>query len=436
MTLRVVTEALEHRDYSILGCSSLTLACGILDAVNPEIALVDHDLQDQAAERFLEIAKRTNPGMKRIVLARRDQLEGLARELAERIVWKPLWARTLLSAVCSYREASGTVWASSPSLSKVNDEKNPFEGSSAAMRQLYRDAQLIVQAQRPVLIEGETGTGKGVLAEWFHRQGPRAEEAFVDLNCAGLSKDLLESELFGYEKGAFTGASGSKPGLLEVAHRGILFLDEIGEMDPVVQPKLLNVLEGRSYRRLGDLRERIADIQIIAATNRSPMQLVRDGRFREDLYYRINTFHVTIPPLRERVEDILIIAGTLLKRFTRDLAREEPVLSVSAEKALMSYSWPGNIRELRNVLERAALTCASPVIEEKDLGLEHSVIETGACLPCDAPVMTLAEMERRHIARALFEESGRVPQAAARLGIPRSTLYQKIKTYGISTQSH
>jgi DNA-binding NtrC family response regulator len=315
-------------------------------------------------------------------------------------------------------------------------EKNPFQGTSAAIQKLAQEANKIVHTDRPILIQGETGTGKGVLAQWIHKHGPRIDEAFVDVNCAGLSKDLLESELFGYEKGAFTSASGTKPGLVEAAHKGILFLDELGEMDLMVQPKLLKVLEDNRFRRLGDIRERVADIQIIAATNRNLMQSVKEMRFREDLYFRISTFHLQIPPLRQRVEDIPIIANNLLQNLAKDLAREQQELSPAAEVALKTYSWPGNIRELRNVLERVALTCDSRVIEAQDLVLPHR----GGTAPHSSmstvdTSLTLAEMERQHITRVLQEESGKVAQAATRLGIPRSTLYQKIKVYGITTEA-
>jgi len=257
----------------------------------------------------------------------------------------------------------------------------------------------------------------------------------VDVNCAGLTRELLESELFGYEKGAFTGAAGSKQGLVEAAHKGILFLDELGEMDLMVQPKLLKVLEDNRFRRLGDVRERTVDLQIIAATNRNLMQSVREMKFREDLYFRISTFHLRIPPLRERVEDIPVIANSLLHNLADDLAREQQELSHSAETALKSYVWPGNIRELRNVLERVALTCDARTIEAQDLGLAQ---KGAAYVPLEADsdsALTLAELERQHIARILHEEAGKVAQAAVRLGIPRSTLYQKIKVYGIPTET-
>jgi transcriptional regulator with PAS, ATPase and Fis domain len=244
----------------------------------------------------------------------------------------------------------------------------------------------------------------------------------------------LESELFGYEKGAFTSAAGSKQGLVEAAHKGILFLDELGEMDLMVQPKLLKVLEDSRFRRLGDVRERIVDIQIIAATNRNLMQSVREMKFREDLYFRISTFHLRIPPLRERAEDIPVIANILLRNLANDLAREQQELSPTAETLLKNYSWPGNIRELRNVLERVALTCDARIIEAQDLGLVHRTA-TPVFSEDGEPALTLAALERQHISRVLHEESGKVAQAAQRLGIPRSTLYQKLKVYGIPTET-
>jgi DNA-binding NtrC family response regulator len=271
------------------------------------------------------------------------------------------------------------------------------------------------------------------MAKWLHRNGPRSEESLVDINCAGLSRELLESELFGYEKGAFTGATTSKQGLVEVAHRGILFLDEIGEMDLMVQPKLLKVVEESRFRRLGDVRERSTDIQVIAATNRDLLQSAKEMKFREDLYYRVSTFRLRIPPLRERVEDIPILANAILRTLTNDLARQEKELSKAAEAELKAYYWPGNIRELRNVLEYVAMNCDNRVIEPRDLRLEQGMPVAAA--PMFLPD-NLAELERWKIAQVLEEEKGNVAKAAVRLGIPRSTLYQKIKGLGIKIESH
>jgi DNA-binding NtrC family response regulator len=311
---------------------------------------------------------------------------------------------------------------------QAREDVDPFRGTSMAIRQLADQAKRVLAAESPILVQGETGTGKGVLAKWLHNHGPRAEEAFVDLNCAGLSRDLLETELFGHERGAFTGATASKSGLLEVAHRGSVFLDEIGDMDPQVQPKLLKVLEEKRFRRLGDVRDRYVDIRLIAATHQELTLLVQEKRFRSDLYFRISTIPLAVPPLRERVEDIPLLAQYLLERLATDLGRGDVRLAPDAERALQVYPWQGNIRELRNVLERALLLSGRSVLGRQDLRFDAPL---AAELAADDAHLTLLELERRHIERILRAEHGQVEQAARKLGIPRSSLYQKIKQYGI-----
>ncbi|HEY2512556.1 MAG TPA: sigma-54 dependent transcriptional regulator, partial [Polyangiaceae bacterium] len=305
---------------------------------------------------------------------------------------------------------------------------DPVFGTSEPARRLAEQAQKVVSTDSPILISGETGAGKGVLARWIHEHGPRAQEAFVDLNCAGLSREFLEAELFGFERGAFTGAVSAKQGLLEVAHRGTLFLDEIGDVDPLVQPKLLKVLEEKRFRRMGEVKDRVVDIRLIAATHKDLATLVREKTFRADLYFRISTLPLTVPPLRERGEDIPVLAETLIQRFAGDLGRGGVTLSPAAVEALKSYAWPGNIRELRNVLERAVLLSGSKELTPKDLPFDPSparpVLE-------DDGAVTLVDVERRHIERILRQQGGRVEDAAHLLGIPRSSLYQKIKKYGI-----
>jgi transcriptional regulator with PAS, ATPase and Fis domain len=266
------------------------------------------------------------------------------------------------------------------------------------------------------------------MAGWLHANGPRSEECFLDLNCAGLSHELLESELFGYEKGAFTGAVASKAGLCEVADRGTLFLDEIGDMDLAVQPRLLKVLEEKRFRRLGDLRDRHVDVWLITATHQDLATLVEEKRFRSDLYFRISTLQLRLPPLRERVEDIRILAEEFLLRISSELDRGPLELSPGALDRLERHPWPGNIRELRNVLERAALQSSGSVIGAEDLGFDF---ERGAVADSLAG-LTLREAEKRLIERALAEERGNVDRAAARLGISRSSLYQRIQKYGLA----
>jgi DNA-binding NtrC family response regulator len=435
--LEAITEFLRLEGHAVVPAKDLKTAYAAIDADAPDVGVVDYELPDGDALQFLTNLRNMNVMLKCIVLTGYGTIDLAVKATkvgAEQFLTKPVQFSVLGAAVRACLEAQQNQRKRLASkMTQSRYEKDPFHGTSAAIRRLAHEAQKIAQSDRPILIQGETGAGKGVLAQWIHKNGPRAEEALVDVNCAGLSKDLLESELFGYEKGAFTGAAGSKPGLVEVAHRGILFLDELGEMDLMVQPKLLKVLEDNRFRRLGDVRERTSDIQIIAATNRNLIQLVQEMKFREDLYFRINTFHLRIPPLRERVEDIPIIAKALLRALAQDLSREQQELSPGAQAALRAHSWPGNIRELRNVLERVVLTYDRPVIEAEDLSLPQRA-GTRQRHAADT-TLTLAELERQYIAGVLREEAGKVAQAAARLGIPRSTLYQKIKLYGLSRQT-
>jgi transcriptional regulator with PAS, ATPase and Fis domain len=239
---------------------------------------------------------------------------------------------------------------------------------------------------------------------------------------------LLDTELFGHERGAFTGAVQNKVGLLEAAHKGTVFLDEIGDLDLQIQPRLLKVLEEKRFRRLGDIRDRSVDIRLIAATHRSLPSLVHEQKFRSDLYFRISTIPLHVPPLRQRREDIPILAESILGVLAADLGAGKPELSVEAMQALQLYSWPGNIRELRNVLERAILLKGNAVLDEKDLRFEvrHDSVLRSEARP------TLEDVERQLILQALAEENGHVALAAKSLGIPRSSLYSKLKQYRVS----
>ncbi len=305
---------------------------------------------------------------------------------------------------------------------------DPFVGESRVVRELHEQAKRVLEADRPVLLRGETGTGKGVLASWLHRHGPRSDEVFVDLNCAGLTRELLETELFGHEKGAFTGAVAAKAGLFESADGGTLFLDEIGDVDLQVQPKLLKVLEEGRFRRLGEVRDRQARVWLIAATHQDLGRLVQENRFRSDLYFRISTIPLRLPSLSERIEDIPALAEQFLHRVSGELGRRAPELSKAAVRRLQAHAWPGNVRELRNVLERAVLLNESAVLEAQDLGFDA----LARTVPVTSGVTTLREAERSLIEQALGEEKGNVGRAAERLGISRSSLYQRIQRHRIS----
>jgi DNA-binding NtrC family response regulator len=301
------------------------------------------------------------------------------------------------------------------------------------IRRLREDAQRLLATDRPVLLLGETGTGKGVLARWLHAHSPRAKEAFVDLNCAGLSRELLETELFGHEAGAFTGATRRKPGLLEEAHRGTVFLDEVAEMEATVQAKLLKALDERRIRRLGDTRDRVVDFRLIAATHRDLGALAREGRFREDLYFRLSTFPLQVPALRDRPDDLPEIAAVLLASFAAEIGRPGLRLGPGVIEALSVRGWRGNIRELRNVLERAALFAPGDVVPADLVKADEPSPSPGAGRDDGADdALTLEEVERRHVMRVLRAEKNRILPAARRLGIARSSLYERLRRYGVT----
>ncbi len=307
-------------------------------------------------------------------------------------------------------------------------------GTSPRMRERTRQVERLASSQdTTLLLQGESGTGKSWVAQLTHGLSPRARSPFVEINCAGLSATFLDSELFGHEKGAFTDAREMKRGLFEVADRGTLFLDEIGDLSPDLQPKLLRVLETRTFRRLGGTREIQVDVRLIAATNKDLAAEVRAGRFREDLFYRLSVFPLTIPPLRERSrEDVMELVHEALRQLHLRHPASPDRLNDRALDLLLGYAWPGNVRELRNVLERALVLSPG----DDAIGPEHlpeALRAPGAprAARLDSTVLTLEEVERQHIERTLYLSEGNRTLAAQRLAISRATLHAKIKQYGL-----
>lgn len=394
----------------------------------PDAVILDYKLPDGNALDLMPVLRSIDENIAIIVLtghATIDLAVAAMKEGADQFITKPVELPSLL--VVLQRTLDIQRHRQSELAEKNREERqslDPFAGTSSAIRAIEADVQKIITTDRPVLIQGETGSGKGVLAAWLHKHGRRRQEAFVDLNCAGLSKDLLESELFGFERGAFTGAVQAKQGLFDAAHRGTLFLDEIGDIDLQVQPKLLKVLEEKQFRRLGDVKPRFADVRLIAATHHDLSVAVREKRFREDLYFRINTIILRLPPLRDRREDLPELAGDILARVAQDMGRGDMKLSDSGLRALQEYSWPGNLRELKNVLERSLLLSDGREIKRSDLRFEENSVASSSH---DDAMLTLEEMEQLHIKRALADEGGSVERAAKRLGITRNTLYYKLR---------
>ena len=335
------------------------------------------------------------------------QIEHVVKQVAER--------RELTSRIASLEEQ---LRASVPDVE--------LQTQSPKMHVVFDTALRVAKSDATVMLRGESGTGKGVLARMIHIHSPRADRPFVVVNCPTLSEELLASELFGHARGAFTGAVRDQAGRVEAAQGGTLFLDEIGEISPTLQAKLLRFLQEKQFERLGETRTRTADVRVIAATNRNLERDVQEGRSREDLFYRLNVVEISLPPLRERPEDILPLAGRLLAFFSRAARRSTPELSRAAEQALVSYSWPGNIRELANAIERTVILWPAQVVQPE--GLPERV----AAHPNPGPRLggdfTLEQIEREHVTRVI-SRTETLEAAAAILGIDSSTLWRKRKKY-------
>jgi len=326
-----------------------------------------------------------------------------------------------VSAVLSMRSRDVTL--------SDHDSNDFVIGHSAGWVDAIKRATLVAPTEATVLLQGESGTGKEVMARLIHARSPRGNRPFVAINCAALPENLLESELFGYERGAFTGAQQSKPGQVEIAAGGVLFLDEVSEMSLAAQAKFLRFLQEREFQRLGGTRVVKTNVRIIAATNRDLQEAIQRGSFRHDLYYRLQVFTIQLPPLRERQADILPLAEAFLRDISRTMRRPPVGLTREATEALLSHAWPGNVRELRNALERAVIVCGSDAITAAQLSLEGTrrspqVVEGE---------VDLNALQRRTIARVLGQVRGNKSQAAKRLGITRNQLYFRLRKYSLDT---
>lgn len=367
---------------------------------------------------------------------------------------KPLAAKRLIAVVASAVEAGPTIRADAPvqPADPLAPAATPggFVGNCGAMREVYRQIGCIARSRATVLITGESGTGKEVCADSIHRESGRRDGAFIAINCGAIPENLLESELFGHVKGSFTGAVSDRIGAVQAAHKGTLFLDEVCEMALPLQVKLLRFLQTGTVQRVGTSRVDDVDVRIVCATNRDPLREVAEGRFREDLYYRLAVVPVHMPPLRERGNDIAELAETFLQRFAREEGKQFAPLGQAQLAALMAYRWPGNVRELQNVLRRAAVLWDGPDLPLSALPTAQSLAAAplaAAPLPVEAPRgaeapqtdvaaafrgMTLDAIERLVIARAIEDAAGSLPAAAKMLGVSASTLYRKRERWASS----
>ncbi len=304
-------------------------------------------------------------------------------------------------------------------------------GSSAAMCRVYEQIEKVIESDITVFISGESGTGKELVAKAIHYGSRRASAPFVDVNCAAIPEGLQESEIFGHERGAFTGAVAAHPGKFEQAQGGTIFLDEVGEMASSAQARLLRVLQERTVQRIGGTRRIDLEVRVISASNRDLAQMVREGSFRQDLYYRLVVFPIHIPPLRERREDIPLLVDHFLRKFVDDAGARVERVAPRAMERLVQYDWPGNVRELENVVHRTILVAGGSEITEEDLPPELGGANVAEPQDEEHGFLSLEEIEKRAIARVLKACSWNLSEAARRLGIGRSTLYRKIEQYGL-----
>ena len=404
----------------------------------PEVILLDLGLPDADGLDLLEELEGLDELVTVVVITGSTDVATVVRAMqlgADNFLPKPIQATVLLDAMeralASHRFKRHAVVYRKRVGAPPTDSFPGFVGSCDAIEEVRQLAARVAATESSVLILGESGTGKGMVARGIHRLSNRASGPFVAVNCASIHQQLLESELFGHEKGAFTGAVERKPGLLEVADGGTLFLDEISEMDLQSQSKLLTAVEEQAFRRVGGVRQVEVNVRLLAATHRDLEQRARDGEFREDLYYRLNVFQLNMPALRDRGEDVLELAWHFIRELNPVIGRSVETITPDAARALAGSHWPGNVRELRNVIERAMILCGGVAIDAHHLPANL----VSAAHPVSSELESLAAVEEQHIRKVIANRELTVQRAAEVLGISRSTLYLKMKQYGIERPS-
>jgi len=443
----------ERRGYRVLEASTASQGIQIVQEEHPDVILLDLKLPDLDGLTTLNRIKASQPDTAVIVLTAYGTYEKAVEAVkggAEDFLIKEPAEGNLAAmelrvskAVDALRKDRIRSYYSQHFRRRATDKEAAIPGEHPSMVALNGLVDLVAQnPSTTLLITGESGTGKELTAKAIHQKSSRRDKSFVEINCAGLSENLLDSELFGHERGAFTDAKSMKRGLLEVADNGTVLLDEIGDMPVGVQPKLLRVLENRTFRRVGGIRDITVDVRIITATNKDIKKLVESGSFREDLYYRLKVMPVAIPPLRERGRDVLLLAQLFVQEFNTFLKKHIRAFSEEAQEILLAYPWPGNVRELKNVTERAMILSRSDMILPEHLPADllgvtgkpvrDATEEKASHRPGRRetdPFLPLASLEKEHIREALEATEGNRTQAAKLLGISRSTLQDKIKRY-------
>jgi len=424
---------LESEGYAVVTAGdAATVQGAFLADAQPDVVLLDLQLPDGHGLDLLPVLKKQWPDTEVIVLTGNATFDA-AVESTKRGAFhfqnKPFDSKSLLVMVrraLEHKELTEQASSLRQALSTMTGGAAPVF-QSAAMKNVVRIIERIAPSDVSVLITGESGTGKEVVTDLIHALSPRAKGPLIKINCAALPHELIESELFGSVKGAYTGAQADREGLFRQADGGTLLLDEISEMPVDTQSKLLRVLQEMEVRPVGGRASYKTDTRVVAATNRQPEDAIKAGKLREDLYYRISAISIAIPPLRERREDILPLANSFLKRFAAQANQTITGFSAAAADLLKKHDWPGNVRQLQNEVQRAVLMCDAGIVDVRDLSISTPITATGD----DANLTIMEAMERNTIVQMLKETGGNKLETAKRLGIGRQTLYNKIKVYGI-----
>jgi DNA-binding NtrC family response regulator len=444
----MLRHALEAQGHMVVEASDEAQAVQQLRQARPAVVLTDLKLPTGDGFGVLRAAKELDPELQVIVMTAYGSIQDAVtamREGAMDFLAKPVDPDHLLLMVeraIAQRRMLTDYFILKQELAERRGAPRII-GEDAQLRQVSQQLHRAAATDATVLLEGESGTGKELFARALHALSPRSEGPFVAINCAAIPDTLLETELFGYEKGAFTGAAARKPGRFELAHRGTLFLDEIGDLPLALQAKILRALEEKRFERVGGTQSLHVDVRVVAATNRNLKQRVAERQFREDLYFRLSVFPIQIPPLRERSDDVVILARHFVDRFCRDMNKKTLAVAPAAIDELRVYAWPGNVRELQNCIERAVILCDGDTIHPRHLNLSfRQPVAPVATSPwdqidlagtmADALRRTTAEVERRKIEQALRDSAGNRMRAADLLQISYKSLQQKLKDYGFA----
>ena len=443
--LTVMETLLGEAGYEVLTAPSAIEAVKIAGASDLDLVLTDMKMPRMSGIELLEKLQQLNPGLPVIIMTAFGTVEKAVSAMkkgAFDYILKPFKNEEIMVTIAKALEHRHLILANRR-LNQELDKKYGFPnivGTSRVMEEILALVKRVAQSRATVLVTGESGTGKELIARAIHQCSNRAAKSFISVNCAALTETLLESELFGHERGAFTNAVAMRKGRFELADGGTLFMDEVAEMSQGLQVKLLRVLQEMEFERVGGVRTIKVDVRVVAASNRDLKEEVEAGRFREDLFYRLNVVHLHLPPLRQRQEDIPLLAAHFIKKYVQENLRDKTRITPEALQVLIHYAWPGNVRELENVMERAVILCSNNVISPQDLPAElapapaESRLDIDRFIPLNTPLPeALDSIEEQMIRRAL-EKSGQVQvRAAELLGITKSLLQYKLKKYHLTT---